>query len=301
MCLLHNSGILRNYVADAPASILAQIRSALLLGFRGRRKRWALVIYTICALFFAGNSYAGELGRCGVQSQILGYNAKSSLSTPAVNRVEIFRPSCDTERPFGGNVSISYLRGGLPEKISEGNFGLWTHYPFAICVPADFKLGVISSRRHERDFGFRIATISKCGGEEEKFVWIINSLIKRDVALQSDVRPIRNFHLIELKSVDKILQETDSYQSDSQKGETPSGSGRSFGKLFYGGFFLLIGAALMNIALKIVDPPFNPPLIVIVALVVGVIASIAIVQGMFLIFMGDWLYHVLNANSLHAL
>jgi hypothetical protein len=60
-------------------------------------------------------------------------------------------------------------------------------------------------------------------------------------------------------------------------------------KLGLGVLFLLFGAALLKVALDLVDAPKNPIWLLVLAWGVGCVAGVLICQGTFLVLTGNWL------------
>jgi hypothetical protein len=97
----------------------------------------------------------------------------------------------------------------------------------------------------------------------------------------------RRLHLLELIFHRAPLQKTDSQNYASEYRDGPSGIGSSARSTICGALFLAIGAALLKLALKIVDAPDNPFIFQVIAWLIGFLAILSIGQGTLLVLTGE--------------
>jgi hypothetical protein len=96
-------------------------------------------------------------------------------------------------------------------------------------------------------------------------------------------------HLVQLPAKDDVLRNTNSDGNYRQERNSPRGAGRAPSRPIGGALLLLLGAALLKVALDSTDAPRNPAWLRAAALGIGLIAAVVICQGTILLLTGLWL------------
>jgi|HubBroStandDraft_1064217.scaffolds.fasta_scaffold293520_2 hypothetical protein len=97
-----------------------------------------------------------------------------------------------------------------------------------------------------------------------------------------------NPHFGQLLVEDDVGGPSDAHRDQRQRPDEPSGPRRAPGSTVYGAFMLLVGAALLKVALDYTDAPRNPTWLTLGGWGIGLLSAGLIFQATILVLTGHW-------------